>query len=64
MLAALSAVIGLATLVPYWIAADASDVASPLFDVVIHAAGSAGVLVLLRVPRFEHWVDRHVAAGH
>jgi hypothetical protein len=63
-LAALSAVLGLATLVPYWVAADASGVANPVFDVVIHAAGSAGVLLLLRVPRLELWVHSHVAAGH
>lgn len=63
-LAALSAVVGLAVLVPYWVAATESGVANPAFDVVIHAAGSAGVLVLLRVPRLEHWVHAHVAAGH
>jgi hypothetical protein len=57
-------VVGLLTLVPYWIAASSSGVANPLFDVVIHAAGSAGVLLLLRVPRFEYWVHRHVVAGH
>jgi hypothetical protein len=63
-LAALSAVVGLVTLLPYWVAADSSGVANPVFDVVVHAAGSAGVLVLLRVPRLEHWVHAHVAAGH
>src|SRR3954451_25163695 len=63
-LAAASAAIGLVTLVPYWIAADSSDVANPVFDVVIHVVGIAGVLVLLRVPRLEHWVQRHVASVH
>jgi hypothetical protein len=63
-LAALSAVVGLLTLLPYWIAAHSSGVANPMLDVVIHAAGSAGVLVLLRVPRLEHWVNAQVAAGH
>jgi hypothetical protein len=62
-LAALSAVLGLATLLPYWVAANASGVANPVFDIVIHAAGSGGVLLLLRVPRLEHWVHAHVAAG-
>jgi hypothetical protein len=62
-LAALSAVLGLATLVPYWVAANASAVANPVFDVVINAVGSAGVLLLLRVPRLEHWVHAHVSAG-
>ncbi|MEP7089372.1 MAG: hypothetical protein ABI776_04625 [Nocardioidaceae bacterium] len=57
------AVTGLVTLVPYWIAAHGSGVANPAFDVVIHATGSLGVLLLLRVPRLEHWVHGHVAAG-
>ena len=47
------AVAGLVTLVPYWIAADGSGVANPVFDVVIHAAGSFGVLLLLRLPRLR-----------
>lgn len=58
------AVAGLFTLVPYWIAANRSGVANPVFDVVIHAAGSFGVLLLLRLPRLEHWVHGHVATGH
>jgi hypothetical protein len=64
LVGAASAVLGLVTLVPYWIAADGSGVANPVFDVIIHATGSAGVLVLLRVPRLEDWVHGHVAAGH
>ena len=60
--AVISAVVGLLALVPYWAAADGSGVATPGFDVAIHALGSAGVLVLLRVPRFEHWVSGHVVA--
>ena len=62
-LAVVSALVGLLTLVPYWVAADGSGVTTPGFDVAIHAIGSAGVLVLLRVPRFDHWVRGHVAAG-
>jgi peptidoglycan/LPS O-acetylase OafA/YrhL len=62
-LATVSAIVGLATLVPYWLAADSSDVTNPAFDVLIHAVGSVGVLILLRVPRLEHWVHGHVAAG-
>lgn len=58
------AVAGLVTLVPYWMAADGSGVANPVFDVVIHAAGSFGVLLLLRLPRLERWVHGHVATGH
>jgi hypothetical protein len=62
-LASVSAVVGLATLVPYWLAADSSGVTNPAFDVVIHAIGCVGVLILLRVPKLEHWVHGHVAAG-
>ena len=63
-LAALSAVLGLATLVAYWVAANSSGVANPVLDVVIYAAGSVGVLLLLRVPQLKHWMHAHVAAGH
>jgi peptidoglycan/LPS O-acetylase OafA/YrhL len=58
------AVAGLVTLIPYWSAADGSGVVNPMFDVVIHAGGSLGVLVLLRVPQLEKWVHGHVATGH
>ncbi len=58
-----SALVGVVALVPYWIAADGSGVANPAFDVTIHAVGCAGVLVLLHVPRLEHWVHGHVVAG-
>jgi hypothetical protein len=61
--ATISAIVGLASLVPYWVAADASGVANPAFDVAIHALGSAGVLVLLEVPRLEHWVRGDVVGG-
>jgi hypothetical protein len=63
-LATISAIVGLVTLAPYWVAADASGVSNPAFDVVIHALGSVGVLLLLHVPKLEHWVRRHVLAGH
>jgi hypothetical protein len=63
-LASMSAVFGLVTLVPYWVAADSSGAASPGFDVAIHVTGSVGVLLLLCVPRLEHWVNGHVAVGH
>ena len=62
-LASGSAVVGLITLLPYWIAAEGSGVANPAFDLVIHALGSVGVLLLLQVPRFEHWTSGHVTAG-
>lgn len=62
-LASTSAIVGLAALVPYWVAADASGAGNPPFDVAIHAVGCLGVLVLLRTPRLEHWVRGHVLAG-
>ncbi len=62
-LATVSAIAGLVMLVPYWVAADGSGVANPAFDVATHALGSAGVLLLLHVPRLEHWVRGHVLAG-
>lgn len=55
-----SAVLGLLTLVPYWIAASMAGETTPAFNVFIHAAGSAGVLVLLLVPQLERWVDSQV----
>ena len=62
-LATVSAIVGLVTLGPYWVAADASGVANPAFDAAIHAVGSVGVLLLLHVPKLEHWVRGHVVAG-
>jgi hypothetical protein len=38
-------------------------VANPPFDVAIHAIGCAGVLLPLRLPRFEHSVHGHIVAG-
>ncbi len=32
-------------------------------NVLVHALGSVGVLVLLLVPTLERWVDGHVLAG-
>lgn len=57
-----SAVVGLVVLVPYWIAAARSGETTPAFNVLVHAVGSAGVLVLLLVPQLERWVDAHVMA--
>lgn len=55
-----SAVLGLVTLVPYWIAATRAGETTPTFNVVVLAVGSAGVLALLLVPKLERWVDSHV----
>ena len=58
-----SAVLGLVVLIPYWIAAHSSGETTPWFNVLIHAIGAVGVLVLLMVPPLAHWVDGHVMAG-
>jgi hypothetical protein len=50
-------------LIPYWIAARYSGEATPWWNVLIHAVGAVGVLVLLTVPALESWVDGHVIAG-
>jgi hypothetical protein len=55
--------VGFAVLVPYWIAAHHAGEANPEFNVLIHALGNLGVLVLLLVPSLEHWVNGHVLAG-
>jgi hypothetical protein len=57
------AAVGFVALIPYWIAADRAGETSPGFTVLIEVLGIAGVMVLLRVSRFEHWVDGHVQAG-
>ena len=58
-----SAVVGLVVLIPYWIAAHNSGETTPWFNVLIHAVGAIGVLVLLTVPALESWVEGHVMAG-
>lgn len=58
-----SAIVGLVTLIPYWIAAHSSGEVTPWWNVLVHAIGSGGVLVLLLVPRLESWVSGHVMAG-
>jgi hypothetical protein len=62
--AVVSAVLGVAVLIPYWLAASHAGETSPGFNLGIHALGDAGVFVLLLVPRLEHWVSGHVVAGH
>lgn len=61
--AIVSALVGAVVLVPYWFAAHGAGETSPGFNVLIHAAGSAGVLLLLLVPRLARWVDSHVMSG-
>jgi hypothetical protein len=55
-----SAVLGLVTLVPYWVAAAKAGETTPAFNVLIHALGSGGVLALLLIPSLDRWVDSHV----
>ena len=58
-----SAVIGAVVLVPYWIAARNAGEVTPWFNVLVHAVGVAGVLILLTVPALELWVQGHVRRG-
>jgi hypothetical protein len=50
-------------LIPYWIAAHSAGEATPWFNVLVHALGDAGVLILLLVPALSLWVEGHVARG-
>ena len=59
-LAVTSALLGLVTMVPYWIAAARAGETNPAFNVLIHVLGCAGVLALLLIPYLEHWVSGHV----
>ena len=62
-MAVVAAVVGLAVLVPYWLAASHAGEPNPGFNAFVHLLGSVGVLVLLLVPTLEHWVNGHVLAG-
>jgi hypothetical protein len=55
-----SAVLGLITLVPYWVAAARVDEPGLGINIAVHLLGGVGVLVLLLVPQLEGWVDGHV----
>ena len=62
MAAVASAVVGVAAVIPYWVAAHRAGETSPGFNAAIHLAGSAAVCALLLVPALERWVDGHVMA--
>jgi len=53
-----SAALGLASLLPYWLAAH-TDPGAPM-NLAVHVLGIGGVFVLLLVPQLENWVDGHV----
>lgn len=57
-----SAVVGLVAVVTFWIAAYAGgeNVGAATWNAFVHVLMVTGVLVLLLVPQFEHWVDHHV----
>lgn len=55
-----SAVLGLITLVPYWVAAARAEEPGVGINVAVHLLGGVGVLVLLLVPRLKGWIDGHV----
>jgi hypothetical protein len=55
-----SAVLGVLSLVPFWVAAARSGETTPAFTVFVEFLGITGVFVLLLVPKLEQWVDSHV----
>jgi hypothetical protein len=57
-----ASVLGLASLVPYWLAATQSGEATGevAYNSSIHVLMAAGVFALLLIPTLEHWVSSHV----
>jgi hypothetical protein len=53
---------GLASLVPYWIAATGGGetTGTVAYNSSLHVLMAAGVFVLLLVPQLEHWVNTQV----
>ena len=60
-----SAGLGFIVLVPYWVAAlgGGESAGTATWTAFVHVVMAAGVLVLLRVPRLERWVDHQVMSG-
>ena len=60
-----SAVLGLLSLLPYWLAASRGGEpgGTTTWNVFVHVVMLVGVFVLLLVPQLERWVDRHVMSG-
>ena len=59
-----AAVIGLAALVPYWIAAHSGGetAGTATWNALVHVL-TVGVFMLLLVPQLERWADHHVMTG-
>jgi hypothetical protein len=60
-----SAVLGLITLIPYWVAArgGGEPVGTATWNAFVHVLMVVGVFALLLVPQLERWVDHHVMSG-
>lgn len=60
-----SAVLGLITLIPYWVAATGGGetTGTTAWNAFVHVVMVAGIFTLLLVPQFEQWVDNHVMRG-
>ncbi|WP_152191893.1 hypothetical protein [Georgenia satyanarayanai] len=58
-----SAVLGVVAVLAFWFAASRAGETIPWFTALILGAGCLGVLVLLRVPALEQWVDHQVMSG-
>jgi peptidoglycan/LPS O-acetylase OafA/YrhL len=65
--ASAGAIVGLAALVPYGLAASTTGVSGPGLNSTIHIIGSAAVLLVLLVPALEHrmtaWLSGHGRAS-
>jgi hypothetical protein len=62
-IAVASAVVGVASVIPYWVAIHRTPTAAnaaALENVAIHVLGGAAVLIVLLVPAFEHWVTGRI----
>lgn len=59
------AVIGLLTLIPYWIAGtDGGETTGTVaWNASVHVLMVAGIFALLLVPQLERWVEHHVMSG-
>ncbi len=61
--ASAGAIVGLAALVPYGLAASSTGVSGPGLNSTIHIIGSAAVLLVLLVPALEHRMTAWLSGG-